>query len=164
MGRRARAGTVRGATGGQGAGRHNAAMPDCKKRTAALAALMLLGTSVQAMPRLVCELGYAGSVQTLEARPVPAPYAVASVDVGGFGRFRFKPVVIGEGERIDRIALYVYDSSPAQPRLLQQAKYLPPFAPPGHSGPVALTGEQRLYAGPLERELIYHCTLLGWRP
>ena len=127
----------------------------------------LAGAVAQAAPLLRCELGYAGAVHTLQATPVADPYSVPSVDVGGFGRFRFKAVMVGEGERIDRIALYAYQNAKPQPLLIQQAKYLPPiaqFAPSGHSGPIPLTGEQRLYAGPMERELMYQCTLQGWRP
>ena len=43
--------------------------------------------------------------------------------------------------------------------LIQVAKYLPPFKV--GSKPYALTGEQYLYAGPVERELTYHCTSQG---
>jgi hypothetical protein len=123
-----------------------------------LAALLPAG----AAPRLVCELGYAGALHTVQADPVAEPYGVPAQDVGG--RFRFKPVLVGEGERVDRVVLYAYFNTPQQPVLIQEAKYLPPFAPPGHRGPIPLTGRQHLYAGQMERELIYSCTLHGVQP
>ncbi len=129
-----------------------------------LGAALLVGAGAQAAPLLRCELTYAGRTSTVEARPVTDPYRVPAQPVGEFGRFHFQPVLVGEGERIDRIALYVYMSAAPQPLLIQQAKYLPPFAPAGHSGPLPLTGEQRLYAGPMERELIYQCHLHGVQP
>jgi hypothetical protein len=46
--------------------------------------------------------------------------------------------------------------------MIQEAKYLPPFR--SAPQPYSLTGEQRLYAGPMERELTYHCTLEGVSP
>lgn len=132
----------------------------------ALAALGLLSLvfspAAQAAPRLVCDVTYAGALHTVQAEPVAEPYGVPAVDVGG--RFRFKAVVVGRGERIDRINLYVYQNTAQQAVLIQQAKYLPPFAPVGTKGPIALTGEQRLYAGHMERELTYHCVLHGVQP
>lgn len=132
----------------------------CKSALAVLAWLALL--PAQAAPRLVCELSYAGALHTLQAVLVAEPYGVPAQDVGG--RFRFKPVLVGEGSRVDRVVLYAYFNTPQQPVLIQQAKYLPPFAPPGHRGPIDLTGEQRLYAGHMERELIYRCSLHGVQP
>ncbi|MEN9889343.1 MAG: hypothetical protein RL559_1380 [Pseudomonadota bacterium] len=127
-------------------------------------ALWLLAAALpaQAAPRLVCELRYAGALHTLEAEPVVDPYGVPAQDVGG--RFRFKPVLVGQGDRVDRVLLYAYFNTPQQPVLIQQAKYLPPFASPGPQGPIDLTGQQHLYAGHMERELIYRCTLHGVRP
>lgn len=109
--------------------------------------------------RLECELTYGGDTQTLSVAPVADPYPVPPVDVAG--RFRFKPVVVGQGAAVSYVSLYVYVDTERQPVLVQQATYLPPF-PVG--GPLALTGRQHLYAGPLERELIYSCTLSGVAP
>lgn len=111
---------------------------------------------------LHCNLSYAGATQTVQAWPVPDPYTVPSVDVRG--RFRFKPVVVGSPGQIERVNLYVYLQTPAQPVLVQQAKYLPPFDGPPDGRPLRLTGEQRVYAGSLERELIYNCQLLRGAP
>lgn len=80
---------------------------------------------------------------------------MASVDIAG--RFRFKAVMVGQGARIEYIKLYTYLETPRQPVLIHQATYRPPFPVP--SGADGLTGEQRVYGGPKERELIYRCTL-----
>jgi hypothetical protein len=117
-----------------------------------------------AAPLLRCNVTYAGASQTIEASPVSDPYPVTSVDISG--RFRFKAVMVGNAAQIDRIVLYAYFNAPAaagrQPILVQQVKYLPPFK--ASVSPYPLTGEQRLYAGTAERELIYSCTLQGVAP
>ena len=112
--------------------------------------------------QLRCALTYAGATQTVLAQPVPDPYTVPAHDVRG--RFRFKPVLVGTPARLERVNLYVYLETEAQPVLVQQAKYLPPFDWPADGRALRLTGEQRVYAGPLERELIYDCQLLRGRP
>jgi hypothetical protein len=109
---------------------------------------------------LRCHVSYAGTTHVVEARPVADPYPVPSVDIGG--RFRFKAVMVGRAARIDHIALYAYLDASRQPLLIQEAKYFPPFK--ASPTPYALTGEQHLYAGPVERELIYSCTLQGVAP
>ena len=117
--------------------------------------------SAQTAPSLQCQLSYAGAVHRLQVHPVSEPYAVPSIDIGG--RFRFKAVMVGSGALVERIALYAYRIDDAsQPRLIHQAKYLPPY--PHTPLPWPLTGEQRLYAGRLERELIYSCMLEGVTP
>ena len=110
-----------------------------------------------AQVQLRCDVTYAGATRTLVARPVADPYGVAAEDIRG--RFRFKAVVVGTPDRVEHINLYIYQSNAGQMLLVQQAKYLPPFAWPAHGGPLPLTGEQHLYAGPMERELIYQCHL-----
>jgi len=119
---------------------------------------VLLSGVVHAQARLDCDVVYAGASHPVQASPVTQPYEVAAVDIAG--RFLFKAVVVGEGRRVDRVALYVYESSGPQPMLVQQVKYLPPFV----RRPDSLTGEQRLYAGHLQRELAYRCTLDGVEP
>ena len=124
--------------------------------------LSLLAVSAHADVRLHCTVTYAGAMQTVLAEPVQDAYRVAAVDVRN--RFRFKAVLVGEGERVDRVNLYVYQNSGQQPVMVQHAKYLPPFAWPTDGRPLALTGQQHVYAGPLERELMYSCTLARERP
>ena len=110
-----------------------------------------------AASELRCDVTYAGTTRQVVARPVQDPYGQAPVDIAE--RFLFKPVVVGAGNGIDRINLYVYLSTRLQPVLVQQAKYLPPFHWPADGSPLPLTGRQHLYAGPVERELIYSCAL-----
>jgi hypothetical protein len=138
------------------------AMPHLPFLSLTLVALVggLLAPVAQATPLLRCAVTYAGSTQTIDATPVADPYPVASVDIGG--RFWFKPVVVGQGSRVDYVKIYVYQDTASQPMLIQEVKYLPPFA--NTQPPASLTGEQHLYAGHLERELIYNCTLYGVQP
>ena len=125
--------------------------------SAGLGLLLLVAWPAQARVQLRCDLTYAGATQTVVAEPVQDPYAVAAVDVRG--RFRFKAVVVGEGDRVDRIGLYAYQNTPSQPVLIQHARYLAPFQWPHGAEALPLTGQQHLYAGPMERELIYSCAL-----
>jgi hypothetical protein len=106
-----------------------------------------------AQARLRCDVTYAGALQRVEASPVADPYAMPSVDIGG--RFHFKAVMVQGPERVERIGIYVYFDAEPRPILVQHARYLPPY-PAGD-----LTGEQHLYAGPLERELVYRCSVDG---
>ena len=108
--------------------------------------------------QLQCRVTYAGTTHTVLAEPVQDPYPVPSVDIGG--RFRFKPIVVGTAQRVDRVLIYAYLVDGSQALLIHQAKLLPPFAVSAQP----LTGQQYLYAGPLERELMYSCTLMGGTP
>ena len=112
---------------------------------------------------LQCPVTYAGSTQVVEARPVSNPYPVPSVDIGG--RFRFKAVMVGKAQQVESITLYAYLDTSLQPVMIHQGLYLPPYHPSMAAGHAYnLTGYQHLYAGPMERELIYHCTLQGVKP
>lgn len=126
--------------------------------------LVSLGLTLpcRAAPSLVCEASYGGNTQQIVAQPVSDPYPVPSVDIAG--RFRFKPVLVGEGAAVRRVLIYVYRQAGDQAVLIQQAKYLPPFARSDARGARPLTGRQYLYAGELERELIYQCSLQGVGP
>lgn len=128
--------------------------------TAMLLGGVLISASAHASPLLRCDVTYAGSTQTVEARAVADPYPVASVDIAG--RFRFKAVMVGQGAQVDYIKLYTYLETARQPVLIQQATYRPPFMVT--SVPDGLTGDQRVYGGPKERELIYRCTLQDVTP
>lgn len=133
---------------------------DSPRWTACALAGLFLQPIAMAAPLLRCQVSYAGAAHTIEARPVADPYPVPSVDIDG--RFRFKAVVVGSDAKVERILLYVYRDTKRQPILLQEAKYLPPY--PASASPTPLTGEQHLYAGVAERELMYHCTLEGMPP
>jgi hypothetical protein len=108
--------------------------------------------------QLQCQVTYAGTTHTVVAGPVSDPYPVPSVDIGG--RFRFKPILVGSAQQVDRVLIYAYLVDGSQDLLIHQAKFLPPFAVTAQP----LTGQQRLYAGPLERELMYSCSLQGGTP
>jgi hypothetical protein len=120
--------------------------------------MALIGSmAAHAAPLLRCQVAYAGTTHTIEARTTPDPYPVASVDIGG--RFLFKAVMVGSDRRINYIKLYTYLDASRQPVLIHMARYLPPFK--SSKAPYLLTGEQFLYGGPVERELTYRCTLEG---
>lgn len=108
-------------------------------------------------PQLVCDVTYAGTTHRVQARPVSEPYEVPSVDIGG--RFWLKAVMVQGAGRVERIGIYVYRDTEAQPVLVQHARYLPPYPRRVGTRAVDLTGEQHLYVGPLERELSYRCRL-----
>lgn len=140
---------------------HARLKPPPLTRLAALGlAAAALSLPALAAPLLRCQVSYAGTTHGVETRPVADPYPVPSVDIGG--RFRFKAVMVGDAARIDYIKLYAYLDASRQPILIQEAKYLPPFQV--STAPYRLTGEQYLYGGPVERELVYSCTLEGVSP
>ena len=134
--------------------------PRSKHLTRLVVGAFLLSHAAFAAPLLRCDVTYAGSAYVVETGPAADPYPVASVDIGG--RFRFKAVMVGDAVQVEYIKLYAYLDTARQPLLIQQASYLPPFT--ATATPYRLTGEQRLYAGPVERELIYSCTLKGVEP
>jgi hypothetical protein len=117
-------------------------------------------STVWAAARLHCDVTYAGTTHAIDTHPVTDPYPVPSIDIGG--RFWFKAVMVGQDTRVDYVKLYAYIDTRKQPLLIQEAIYLPPF--PTTSSPYSLTGQQHLYAGPVERELQYICTLQGVQP
>jgi hypothetical protein len=140
-------------------------LPVTRRALAGLAAFWLAGLPMGAWatPVLSCQVSYAGTTHTVQARPVEDPYPVPSVDIGG--RFWFKAVMVGNDKQVQRILLYTYLDALPHPVLVHQAKYLPPFvAPRSKVGAMALTGQHYIYAGAVERELIYSCTLAGVKP
>lgn len=121
---------------------------------------MLFSNAAQAEVRLNCLVTYAGSTHQVVASPVADAYTATSVDIAG--RFRFKPVMVGQDHQIERILIYTYLDALPHPVLIHQAKYLPPY--PRTTQPWPITGQHALYAGPQERELQYSCTLEGLAP
>jgi len=104
---------------------------------------------------LQCNVSYAGTTYKLKATPTQDPYSVPTVDIGG--RFFFKMVLTETNSKLEHVLIYAYLDQQPRPTLLQQVKYAGPF--PNSPKPYALTGEQRVYGGPVERELIYSCWL-----
>lgn len=135
-------------------------LPCPLKHAARALVCLVLAPSVWSAALLRCDVTYAGSTQVFETGPVTDPYPVPSRDMGG--RFWFKPVMVGQGGRVDYVKLYAYLDTPKQPVLIHEAVHLPPFQT--GATPYALTGTHHLYAGPVERELIYSCTLQGVQP
>ena len=121
--------------------------------------MFLLGFSLclpsMSAPLLQCDVSYAGTTHKLKATPTTDPYSVKPVDIGG--RFFFKMILQETKGKLDHVLIYAYLDQEPRPLLLQQAKYLGPF--PETSKPFPLTGQQHLYGGPVERELIYSCAL-----
>ena len=105
---------------------------------------------------LKCEVTYAGKTHHIEVAPTQDPYSVESVSIDD--RFYFKGVHVQGPGLEPRIAIYVHREGPTQSVLIQQVLLKPPY-PRATTGPTDLFGEQRLYAGKLERELIYRCSL-----
>jgi hypothetical protein len=116
-----------------------------------LAGLAGLAGGAAASAQLRCEITQAGETQSRDFLPTADPYLVRAIDING--HFRFKAVVVGDGQRLDYVKLYTYYEGRRQPVLLHQATYRAPAAGP-------LTGTQRLYSPRLERELQYACAVV----
>ena len=125
-----------------------------------VAVFLFANIAAHANPLLRCEVTYAGATQVIEASPVSDAYEVKPVDIAG--RFLFKVVMSAPKGQLNYVLIYTYLQQEPRPLLLQQAKY---FAPLRQSKrPYLLTGEQHIYGGPIERELIYRCDLQGVKP
>ena len=120
----------------------------------------LTAAVVHAQPMLRCEVTYAGTTHVIQATPTTDPYAVEPIDIAE--RFLFKVVLSTTGKQLDHALIYVYLQQTPRPVLLQQAKYFGPFKSSKQA--YLLTGEQHVYGGPIERELIYQCWLSGIKP
>ena len=117
---------------------------------------MLMGLTlcmpVLASHLLRCEVTYAGQTHHLKFEPTAHPYAVKPTDIAG--RFLFKAVMLDDVKPV-HVALYVYLQQEPRPYLMQHAVY----SALQNKGRSPFTGEQHLYTGSLERELIYQCWL-----
>ncbi len=125
-----------------------------------VAVFLFAGVAANAAPLLRCEVTYAGATQVIETTPVEDAYEVKPVDIAG--RFLFKVVMSAPKGKLNHVLIYAYLQQEPRPLLLQQAKYFPPFKL--GTRPYSLTGEQHIYGGPIERELIYRCDLQGVKP
>ncbi|MBI3286119.1 MAG: hypothetical protein HYZ65_14895 [Burkholderiales bacterium] len=119
-----------------------------------------MASHAAASPLLRCQVGYAGSSQIVEARLTQDPYRIPAVDIGG--RFKFKAAMIGDKQAIDYIKLYAYFQTRRSDIPVHQATYLPPFNLSATES--ALTPQNSVYAGEVERELQYRCTLQEVQP
>lgn len=142
---------------------HNSYLCDkhsCLKQSVLSIGLLLAvfsSANVTAAPVLRCQIDQSGTTQIIEAKPVSDPYSVKAIDING--NFLFKPVVVGDAEQIAYVKLYVYYQYTRQPKLLQEVKYLKPTVS-SDTSPIALTGMNYVYGGPIERELQYGCAMV----
>lgn len=120
-------------------------------------AAMCLMAEASAMPTLRCLVTQADETQMIDTLPAATPYEFPAHDIRG--RFRFKPVVVGNAGHIEYIKLYTYYQSPEQPVLMHVAKFANPGLPRG-AEIIPLTGVMQLVSPRLGRELEYSCTLI----
>lgn len=124
----------------------------CLSRAALVGVGLMQAASVfAAAMSLRCDVTYAGTVHPLRFEATSQPYAVVPVDIAG--RFLFKAVWLSDRQPA-HVSLYVYLQQEPRPYLLQHAIYAA-LAASGQP----FTGEQHVYGGSLERELIYRCWL-----
>src|ERR1700677_2485469 len=99
-------------------------------RKALMLALLSTCVSAGAATLLHCKVTYAASMHKLDTLiggdHGSDPYTTESIDIDG--RFRFKTVILGTVQKIEAIKLYAYYETRKQPVLIEEAKYLPPFA------------------------------------
>lgn len=83
-------------------------------------------TTLHAQPLLRCEVDASGELTHIEVRPVADPYPVPAVPVGR--SFRFKAVLLVDGDAPAAAQLYTYVYTPRQYVLVHQATYPVPAA------------------------------------
>jgi hypothetical protein len=105
---------------------------------------------------LHCAIEVNGEVHRHVFRPTTDPYTAQSIDIGE--RFRFKAVVLGQGDDIELVNIYAYYQTRRQPMLMQHVKHLKP-TPRINPATDTLTGKVALYSPVLGKELAYQCAL-----
>lgn len=120
--------------------------------------LVLLGcfTTASHAAELRCAIEVNGEVHHHVFKPTLDPYTAPSIDIGE--RFRFKAVVLGQGDDIELVNIYAYYQTRRQPMLMQHVKHLKP-TPRINPATDALTGKVALYSPVLGKELAYQCAL-----
>jgi len=111
--------------------------------------------SSPAPPGLECTYSASNETHTVRVEPTQDPYGVKELDVAG--RFALKLVYVTHPADVASFRIYAYALTDEGPVLLQEAKYLPPFAAPASHGRAEFTGRQAVYAHQLSRELAYAC-------
>jgi hypothetical protein len=112
--------------------------------------------------KLTCDVTYAGATQEIAVCPTHEPYSHETVNIGH--RFLFKAVHVKDQDLSPRIGIYVYFADKQPPLLIQHVQIRPPYPKLQNGESIDLLGEQHLFAGPLERELIYRCVAGKNRP
>ena len=114
-------------------------------------------TASVASPLLRCEISQGGETYIVDFLPRADPYTVEAKNING--KFRFKAIVLGNGQLVESVKIYTYYQEEHQMVLLHEARYMPPFSQ-SPSSSAALTGVNYLYSPRLEQELQYGCALL----
>lgn len=122
----------------------------------AIALALLLPFGAWAKPQLQCTFEVNSEVHHRVFALASDPYAVEGVPVGN--RFRFKAIVLGEGERVESVNLYVYYNTRRQPVIMQHTQFLQPKIA-NAAAEDALTGRVSVYSPLLGKELMYRCAL-----
>jgi hypothetical protein len=111
--------------------------------------------SPPAPSELECTYSASNVTRTVRVEPTQDPYAGKELDVAG--RFALKFVYVASPEDVASFRVYAYELGDAGPLLLQEGKYLPPFATGASTARRELTGRQLVYGHELGRELAYSC-------
>lgn len=125
---------------------------------ALLALLSALSSGTAMAAQLRCVLHQADETFQVSAMPTEDPYRIAAHDIRG--RFRFKPLVIGDATQISLVKLYTYYLKRGEPYLLQVETFAQPTLPRAGEA-LPLGGSARLVSPVLGRELDYACQLVG---
>jgi hypothetical protein len=122
----------------------------------ATALAFLLPCAAWAKPQLQCTFEVNSEIHHRVFALAADPYAVEGVPIGN--RFRFKAIVLGEGERVESVNLYVYYNTRRQPMIMQHTQFLQPKIA-NAAAEDALTGRVSVYSPLLGKELMYRCAL-----
>ena len=117
---------------------------------------LLLPVAAWAKPQLQCTFEVNSEIHHRVFALASDPYAVKGVPIGN--RFRFKAIVLGEGERVESVNLYVYYNTRRQPMIMQHTQFIQPKVVSA-AAEDALTGGVSVYSPLLGKELMYRCAL-----
>jgi hypothetical protein len=93
----------------------------------------------------------------MHIEPTDDPYQVKPVEVGS--RMAWKVIYVTQPKEESALSIYVYLLADEGPKLIQQAKYKPPFPIANPAG--EFTGMQTIYEPLIGSDLQYMC---GWVP
>jgi hypothetical protein len=114
-------------------------------------------TTIGAVRPLQCTFSYGGESKTMRIDPTGDPYQVKPVEVGS--RMAWKVIYVTQPKEESVFSVYVYLLADEGPKLIQQAKYKPPFPVANQTG--EFTGIQTIYEPTIGSDLQYTC---GWEP
>jgi hypothetical protein len=118
------------------------------------AAFLLLFPFTAFADEVACRYTYGGETKLLVAKPVASPYAVPTIAVGSY--FRFKVVFQKEPLDLAAVKIYTYADKDEGAVPLHQATY--PY-PPAGNGAYGFTGMHFIYEPVRDGELQYWCEL-----